>query len=384
MNYFLWLYYALVFLMSPFVLMASTLERGDLCSTYVGALPVTHYPQERLLSDIEHISLLKQEILKAEDHILITSWGLRPQEIITQGLHTLLGESIQRGVNVYIYLGGTYALTPDQQNCLKSISTHASLTDIHTKIFARDNDFVALGSFNWLSPYGEGPLKDRYNENGTIVFRGSVSNNIQQAIWSKIKLFNVWKQGDQSATLKVTSQRDFYRPLPIGSSNEVFLLSTGESHLNFLLTTLEKTKKHVIISSPFVTEEIDAKISDTAILAALKRGVKFTFITRDDENVQKIEKHFVSYFKEYKNSFVILKHPYNHSKTWIFDDEIIVDGSYNIFSAAPKVAHPQFFGWSFNHESGLVISGDSAKNFIEQYYQKTLLGTLLTEDFFLF
>jgi len=128
--------------------------------------PPNHIPANMPMTDTEHIEYLRSEIPKAEDHILISSWGINPDKISSCGIEDLLVKAIRRGVNIYAYIGGEY--TPKLEAYVKRISTHYSFIPVHAKIFAVDRDFVALGSFNWLNPFGVRPIEGSPNENGSF------------------------------------------------------------------------------------------------------------------------------------------------------------------------------------------------------------------------
>lgn len=333
--------------------------------------PPHHIPENMPITDAEHIKYLRSEIPKAEEHILISSWGINPDKISSCGIQDLLVQAIKRGVRIYAYIGGCY--DSKHMAYVKSISTHCSFIPVHTKIFAVDKDFVALGSFNWLNPFGVWPVEGSPNENGSFVYRGSVSNNIKDAVWEKIKLYQSIYHNNTRNIIKGMSKRSFYRSVPIGNSKEVFLLPTGESHINFLSEEIKKVEKKVIISSFSVSDSIEAKLSDNLMLQALKRGVQFYFITNGEQNCHRIRHHFDYFDKNFKTQFIFSNNPNLHSKTWIFDDKTIVQTSYNLFSAAPRVNHKLSNDWSSNCESGLVVTGLAAQPFIQKYYQDSLL-----------
>ncbi|HEU0179069.1 MAG TPA: AAA domain-containing protein [Blastocatellia bacterium] len=126
----------------------------------------------------------------------------------------------------------------------------------------------------------------------------------------------------------------------VGGSSGVRHLNTLEDHRKALAESLRNARRGVWITSPYIrSHPIEADHLDKLITETVNRGISVTIYTDpslnyDDERRQRFK-------PDYKKAVGMLKRSgaavtvswFDHSKTLIADDELVIEGSFNWFSA---------------------------------------------------
>ena len=186
----------------------------------------------------------------------------------------------------------------------------------------------------------------------------------------------------------------------IDKVNSISYLRTLKQHINFLKESFLLAQKRVIICSPFIsyTNDFKSEINYHTLKEAIERNIDIYFVCSSRSEHLDDFKEYITDQQENVNHNVINKgidlinrlfglslsmdNSENikmrekiriveannfHMKTIIIDDRIIAEGSFNYLSAIRNQ-----YDKSHNHESSLVLEGDIAKKFINQFYQSEM------------
>ncbi|WP_146069598.1 phospholipase D-like domain-containing protein [Arthrobacter sp. B0490] len=146
--------------------------------------------QVRVLEVEEHPTFLEDAVSSAKYRLMIISPWLRTAVIDTTFIHNLT-ERLKAGVQVLIGYGiGDDAKNKDlDERALKLLTPLsrsypnlriARLGNTHAKVLIKDDDYVIITSFNWLSFRGD-PNRPFRDERGTLVRVQSEINAVHQS-----------------------------------------------------------------------------------------------------------------------------------------------------------------------------------------------------------
>jgi hypothetical protein len=117
-------------------------------------------------------------------------------------------------------------------------------------------------------------------------------------------------------------------------------LSTLDDHRKALADSLRNARRGVRITSPYIKNRaIEAEDAERLIAEAVDRGISVTIYT--DPSLNSVNEGKLIFKPGYKEGVGKLKRSgatvipvwYDHSKTLIVDDELLIEGSFNWFSA---------------------------------------------------
>ncbi|MQS53163.1 hypothetical protein FHL02_09030 [Lactobacillus salsicarnum] len=153
----------------------------------------------------------------------------------------------------------------------------------------------------------------------------------------------------------------------VTGDTRVKTLTGAEQHDDELIADIEEAKKSVYIVSPFVSEYTLINYCQeilTGIRHKTEQGVNVYVFVSPDLN-KKRESSFkagLNILEAYGAQVFKLNHV--HSKMVMIDKKIIIEGSFNWFSAYRDVKHD-----FYNLDTSIVYSGDAAKKEIESRYK---------------
>ena len=131
----------------------------------------------RILSTYEHRDILINAIKTAKTQLIIVSPWIKIGGL-SDNLFVFIKNALYRGVNIYIGYGISEELDSNRDLLIKlqDLSKRKTkgnlnliaLNNTHEKVLIKDNDFMVITSFNWLS-FGANPKKGFRRETGVYI-----------------------------------------------------------------------------------------------------------------------------------------------------------------------------------------------------------------------
>lgn len=323
-------------------------------------------PFSMISSREDHMRLLTETIRGSQKSLLITSYGILPQRTDDQGIYQLLREARQRGVRIYIYSHGCLDLDP---GVLSFFDDHKIAYDdcaTHAKILAADEEFVAIGSFSWLS-------QPRENDWSNVTFclrDGEITGSLKEEIWKHLKYYRNLQYGNEKQ-IRRYEKNPYNAAIPVwelGDKTELEYLHSLEAHRDFIEDIFKDAKHRIILFSPFINVKsgYEEDFSYPLLAKALKRGVEIYFVCREtDRELNSLKAYLQKLFQTWPHSLHLIPLPNFHHKTIIVDDDMLTAGSFNWLSAS-RNEESEFS----NHEATLLCNGEHAKPLIKSLLEE--------------
>jgi phosphatidylserine/phosphatidylglycerophosphate/cardiolipin synthase-like enzyme len=336
----------------------------------------------RLTTYEGHISFLEKAFELAKHSILVTNYGdLYHSLVDTRLFQTLIPAARKRGVKIYFRYNYNdekkdRKFDPIPLKIEKYFDEHrvdADDTSTHAKIIAVDKQFVAIGSFNWLTE-----LTSSYRStNSSIVYRGEEATPLIDHIWKVL----VYYRNKQFMDFNYANYRRAYsfKRNPFNDDSfETVLDDQGskltyvpilEEHRRHVLDLFEKAKERIIILSPFIAKDplstYQRDFTRRLLSTVLQNNINVCFVCLP-MHWNKLDTSLDALSKTYSNLKVISCENF-HAKTIIVDNDIIAEGSFNWLSAVRDETDDYH-----NHEATLICEGVKATKFITDFNQTKL------------
>ena len=326
----------------------------------------------RLVSEEEHTTFLKHALATATRSVMISTYDVAPQKLFgEENLAQSIVDAAARGVAIYIY----YEHRPWYEKedfkrfeDVASLCTRFEENANHSKCVIKDNELIAIGSYNWLSRSRE------ESHNATIIITGSVVPKISKKIWEGVRFYQSLEYENEEGMQKFLQKESVFSPefIEFSSGQFLYTLSTPEAHTEFLQDALHKARSRMLVFSPFVRLHKLQQIFTERNLHTLERNhVQMTLITLPSPCDSREEREEIftvlRTLQERYENFSYLTYPNFHAKTLIVD-QMICEGSYNWLSAVKHIYHD-----ANNFEMSVALRGAVAESLL-QTFETTNLG----------
>lgn len=334
--------------------------------------PPRSFSVKRLSSPADHVSLLKKAFQVARKKILITSYDISHQALLRLDFYSDLRDVLSRGVKVYIYYNDQKGA--DQEALLSLRRLSGVLCDeafTHSKFLCVDDQWVSIGSFNWLSSY-VAESEEEATEGSIVSYDREVNKDLIQEIWRHLRFYRSLQFENIGAICKFEKDpnNEATAVYPFSSGSEMEYIPTLEQHCGFLQEVFERAKKKIVICSPFLSmRQCSEDISPAILRSISQRNISVFFVT-SNRNLEysRLGDYLDSLHSE---TIYLIGHDNFHLKTLIIDDEVIAEGSFNWLSATRNIDSD-----CHNHEATLLVRGKAALNLIDSFYQ-SIIGQLV-------
>ncbi|MBA4119037.1 MAG: hypothetical protein C0514_09135 [Candidatus Puniceispirillum sp.] len=326
--------------------------------------PISRLSVRALTTPQEHMDFLKGALASAKKTVTITSFCVDAHPLVTQDLGEAIIAATTRGVKVYIYydnrpyfLGEAYGIWTHLEECcarLGAISTHA-------KCVVRDDDLVAVGSYNWLGPPFEG------GRNVSFFMEGPHAPNIKKDILQCIRFYQSRKHANERGEQSFLRDTRVFsaKACPLGGDASFYTLTTPESHHKMLHEVFERARQRIVLVSPFVRlERLQSLLGEERINELEERCVSMALIclphpcSHTEEEKEPIFAYLERLRKAYPH-FSFETRDGIHTKALVADNDFICVGSLNWLSAAADISQP-----FHKFEMSVALRGETAKPLI--------------------
>lgn len=321
--------------------------------------PVIEQSIERIDTPGQHISLLQSAFKMAKKSILITTAGINRETFDMANMWILILDAKRRGVKVYIYCNDKNRLKDTHLIDFLDKNVHSfDSAFTHSKILVVDKEFVAVGSCNWLSI-----TRDQYDpsNNASFLYQGNACHSLIDDLLAHINLYH-----------DIESKHS--KSYSIDKNSNLIYLSLLGQHRDFIKQNLLLAKKRVIICSPFIYPgNFEEDFNEEILVDVASRGVEIYFICLPEE----IESSGLDAYLTKIDLPNIHLVPMNniHLKTFIRDDAVIAEGSFNWLST-----NRDEDGEHHYHEVTFVTEGKAAKELIE-CFERSEVGKVIYPRF---
>ncbi|MCA0369861.1 MAG: phospholipase D-like domain-containing protein [Proteobacteria bacterium] len=326
--------------------------------------PISPLGVRALTTPQEHTDLLKHVLASAQKTVTITSFCVDAHPLVTQGLGEAIIAATSRGVQVYIYydnkpyfLGEAYGIWAHLEECcarLGAISTHA-------KCVVRDDDLVAVGSYNWLGPPFEG------GSNASFLMEGAHTSALKQDILQCIRFYQSRKHANKRGQKSFLQNTGVFsaKAYPLGGGASFYTLTTPEAHHKTLHDVFEGARERIVLVSPFVRlKQLQSLLGEEHINELEERCVSTTLIclpspcSHTEEEKEPIFAYLERLSETYPH-FSFETREGVHTKALVADNDFICVGSLNWLSAAADISQP-----FHKFEMSVALKGVAAKPLI--------------------
>lgn len=323
---------------------------------------------QRLSTPAEHITLLKQALVKARKSLLITSYDISHQALVQINFYTELEQTLARGVKVYIYFNDVKGADTQALSILRgfpNVMCEEAFT--HSKFLCVDKQWVSIGSFNWLSSVRKRST-DTQSEASLVSYHKALNHDLLDDIWKHLRFYRNIQFENYRAVRTFERSEDNYTTATyeLDQQSELEYIPSLDQHCGFLQEMLETAKRKIIICSPFLSmRQILTDIDKTQLRTLSNRGVSLFIVTSSQNHDYP---RLASYITKINSDCIhIIDHSNFHLKTLIVDDEVITEGSFNWLSAV-RDEESEFH----NHEATLLVRGSAASALIQQFYDSPI------------
>lgn len=320
----------------------------------------------RLCTIEEHISFIKNAFLTVKKEIFITSCRLDSETFKVLNLFTLIQTAREKGISLHFYYSDKSDSDLDLMQFLFEQNVVIKQSFTLSKILMIDNRSIAIGSFDWLCALRE---QDSVACDGTIVLTGSIDNIIFEDFQNNLKdacdfFTDTFPTNKKLRLIKPNTTTQYYRFQP---DSLLAHISTTDGYKLHYVQSLQMAKKNIIICTPIITNFF-LQNTDLKQLHYLDQNkVELIFIC--NKNDPKLKK-FIDYLSYIGSTHIhVLTMNNLHLNTIIVDDNRISEGSFNWLSQEKQ------------HHSTIEVSGDLAKNMVEQFYTSAV-GKIIMEYIF--
>jgi phosphatidylserine/phosphatidylglycerophosphate/cardiolipin synthase-like enzyme len=129
----------------------------------------------RLVTDADHKNFLIETLNAAKKSVMISSYDVSPTIFQNDNIAGSIINAANRGVKVYIYFEHPTKRTVQEIHKLKALESYCAKFEVncnHSKCVLKDNDTVAIGSYNWLSHFND------TGSNATIVTTDALASHL--------------------------------------------------------------------------------------------------------------------------------------------------------------------------------------------------------------
>ncbi len=323
---------------------------------------------KRLSSPAEHVALLFKALEMAQKTLLITSYDVSHDALLSMNFYAQLRRALSRGVKVYIYYNDGKGADKEALKTLRKMDN--VLCDeafTHSKFLCVDSRWVSIGSYNWLSFHSEARTDERTE--GTIVcYQRDLNKELIEDIWNHLRFYRNLQFDNRRALRHFDFDEKNHSTVSydLTTRSELEYIPTLEQHCAFFQEILMKTKRKLVICSPFLSmQQCLEDIRRKDLYRLSQRGVKVYFVTSSQSrDYQALEEYL---HKIHSENIYLIDHINFHLKTLIIDDEVIAEGSFNWLSAT-RNEESDFH----NHEATLIVRGEAAIEPIANFYQSEI------------
>ena len=332
----------------------------------------------RLITDADHKNFLINTLDQAKKTVMISSYEVSPKIFHNDNIAKSIMNAANRGVKIYIYFEHKAWCSNEDYNKYLALQKCCEKFEIncnHSKCVLKDNDTVAIGSYNWLSDF------NNTSSNATIVTTGDLAYNIKEDVWQGMRFYQSLAHDNTKGINNFCSSENVFTPklYQIASLGQVVTLRTPEAHQIFLKQTFDKARNNIYMFSPFIRLQKLQNTFTPEILSNLEiRKIKTVLITLPTpytKNAGEQSKIFAllnDYQKNYP-SFSYKTQKDFHAKTLI-SDNIVCEGSFNWLSAVSETDHN-----ANNYEVSIAITGNLTLD-LQKSFQSSVLGELVLPE----
>tara|TARA_R110002110_G_scaffold415856_1_gene658390 strand:- start:31613 stop:33370 length:1758 start_codon:yes stop_codon:yes gene_type:complete len=317
----------------------------------------------------EHVEFLKNSIMKADNAILISSYGISMS--LLQKIEKEIASVRSTGIGVLFFNSDRKPCSPEVMNFIKKYNIMYEKIKSHSKVVAVDDDVIAVGSYNWLSSDGAS-YKDGLN--GSLVLLGE---ELCQGWHSQFRVFfrqyihKIHGNIEKTTSFKSIGTTDMPVYFDQRDGSRLTYLPTLNAHRKFLDSIFNIAQTSLTICVPFINknsgflEDLPAK----KFVKAANRGVNITIVCQE-KYVSKLKDIYGSFLESHKNITLISKSNL-HGKSIVIDECLIAEGSFNWMSASRSEDSPYY-----NHEITIVCEGPMAKPLINDFNKRMQLDSI--------
>lgn len=325
----------------------------------------------RLVSDAEHTIFLKDALATATRSVMISSYDVSSQKLFgEENLARSIIDAEARGVAIYIYYEHRPWYGKEDFKRLENIESRCSRFEEnanHSKCIIKDNETIAIGSYNWLS------RSRSESQNATIVLTGSIVPKISKKVWEGVRFYQSLEYENDEGVQKFLQKDSVFSPesIELRAGQFLYTLSTPEAHTEFLQEALETAKARIILFSPFIRlQKLRQTFTEKNLRTIARNNVQITLVTLPSpcdsrEEQSEIFAKLQEFKKNYGN-FSYITYPNFHAKTLIVD-QMICEGSYNWLSAVNHIDHN-----ANNFEMSVALRGGTADSLLQSFWTTDL------------
>lgn len=330
----------------------------------------------RLSTPAEHIDLLKQALAKAEKSLLITSYDISHQALEQINFYDRLEQILIRGVKVYIYYNDCKGADEQALQILDRFP-HVKCDEAftHSKFLCVDDQWVCIGSFNWLSSIKENYI-DEQIEGSLVSYQHDLNKDLLHDIWDHLRFYrNLQFENYRAAYSFERSERSYTTVIyELEDQSTLEYIPSLDQHCGFLQDMLAQAKHKVVICSPFLSMRQFLADANQVLLRSLVNRRVSLFILTSNHNSE--YQQLVQYLSRINCTYLhVINNENFHLKTVIIDDEIIAEGSFNWLSAV-RNEESTFH----NHEATLLVRGNAADELVQQFYTSPIGQQILMKQ----
>ncbi|MBP9727401.1 MAG: hypothetical protein KBD83_08075 [Gammaproteobacteria bacterium] len=254
----------------------------SVCHSTVFSPPRSPSIVKRLSSPADHMGLLRRALQVAQKKILITSYDISHNALLRMDFYADLRLALSRGVKIYIYYNDKKGADPEALRRLSRLSdVYCDEAFTHSKFLCVDDQWVSIGSFNWLSFYAAEKENDE-TEGSIVSYDRELNKQLIQEIWKHLRLYRNLQFGNMGAVCKFDRNpaNEATVSYPFSSGSEMEYIPTLEQHCGFLQEVLRQAKRKIVICSPFLSMRQCLEDIDASVLRSLsERNVAVFFVT---------------------------------------------------------------------------------------------------------
>lgn len=206
----------------------------------------------RIVSDAEHTAFLKDVLATATRSVMISTYDVASQKLFgEENVAESMLNAIARGVAIYIYYEHRPWYEKEDFKKLEQIASRCTRFEEnanHSKCIIKDNETIAIGSYNWLS------RSRTESQNATIVLTGSVVPRISKKVWDGIRFYQSLEYENEEGVQKFLQKENVFSPesIDLRAGQFLYTLSTPEAHTEFLQRALDTAETSILLFSPFI------------------------------------------------------------------------------------------------------------------------------------
>lgn len=324
----------------------------------------------RLVTDADHKNFLINTLNSAKKSVMISSYDVSPKIFYNENIGKSIINAAERGVNIYIYFEHDSCYSTEDYKKLQNLQKICAKFETncnHSKCVLKDDDTVAIGSYNWLSCFNE------TSSNATIVTIGAIALELREDVWQGMRFYQSLEYGNTQGISNFCLDEDVFQPkvYGLGDHGQIEILRTPEAHHVFINQLFNNALNNIVMFSPFVRLQNLQKNFTPKMLSRLNnRKINTTLVMlpepcKNPEEQGKIfailnemQRVYPCFAYKTQNDF--------HAKTLV-SDNMICEGSFNWLSAVTETSHD-----ANNYEVSIAIKGNFALESLESFHESAL------------